>query len=309
MAHVTVLGSLTYDCISHVADFPRSGHTAVASDLTFRLGGRGGNQAVAAARHGSTVSLLGCVGDDSAGGEYLNALKMYGVEIDAIIQRPDVPTGMGMITVNARGESQTVLFPGANDSLKPSDLEMRQSFIARAAIFLCQLEMPMEVTLAALRLAPMMGTATCLNASPWRADFPWGEVELDYVIVNDAESRDLLSRAALHLGDGAWVLHKLEQLHIQTLIITRGPDSTLVFSRREGLMEIPTRQMSPLDAACAGDAFAGVFCARWAENRDFIRSLRAAGAAGTLTTQREGAMDSLPNREKVDAMLLELGYA
>ena len=309
MAHVTVLGSLTYDCISRVADFPRSGQTVVASDLTFRLGGRGGNQAVAASRHEASVSLLACVGDDSAGGEYINALKMYGVEVDAIIQRTDLPTGMGMITVNARGESQTVLFPGANDSLKPADLEMRQSFIARAAIFLCQLELPMEITLAALKLAPMMGTATCLNASPWRTDFPWGEVELDYVIVNDAESRELLARAALHLGDGAWVMPRLEELRIQTLIITRGSDSTLVFSRREGLMEIPTRHMSPVDVSCAGDAFAGVFCARWAENRDFIRSLRAASAAGTLTTQREGAMDSLPNRERVDALLLELGYA
>jgi ribokinase len=309
MAHVTVLGSLTYDCISRVTDFPRAGQTVLASDLSFRLGGSGGNQAIAAARHGATVSLLGCVGDDGAGGEYLNALKMYQVETDAIIQRTDTPTGMGMITINHRAEPQTVLFPGANDSFRASDLEMRQSFMARAAIFLCQLDLDMEATVAALRLAPMMGTTTCLNASPWRPDFPWGEVDLDFVIVNAPESRDLLGRAALHTGDGSWVMSKLEAMRIQTLIITRGADSTLIFSRKEGLMEIPTRQVTILDKTCAGDAFAGGFCARWAETRDFLRSVRAASAAGTLATQREGAQESLPSRERIDALLMEMGYA
>jgi len=133
-------------------------------------------------------------------------------------------------------------------------------------------------------------------------------MELDFVIVNEAEVRDLLGRVVLHLGDGAWLMPKLDQLAIQTLIVTRGADSTLVFSRRHGLMEIPTLQVSIVDATGAGDAFAGAFVAHWAESRDLTMALRAASVAGTLATLKPGAMEAMPTREKVDAMTSQLGH-
>lgn len=308
MGHVTVIGSLNYDCITHVADFPRSGQTAAARALEFRLGGRGGLQAVAAVRQGASVSLLGAVGDDSAGAEYLSALKLHSVETEGVIQRAGEPTGMAFITVNDRGETQTVLAAGANARFTPEDIEPLRPFVARASILLSQLELPLDTVVEALKLAPMMGTATCLNPSPWNEHFPWGAMELDFVIVNAAEVRDLLGRVVLHLGDGTWLMPRLEQLAIQTLIVTRGADSTLVFSRRHGLMEIPTLQVSLVDTTGAGDAFAGAFAAHWAESRDLTKALRAASVAGTLSTLKSGAMEAMPTREKVDAMASQLGH-
>ena len=308
MGHVTVLGSLNYDCISTVQDFPRPGQTVVARDLTFRLGGKGGNQAVAAARQGATVSMLACVGDDSAGGEYLEALKLHGVETVGILTRSGQTTGMAMITVNDRAENMIVVSLGANATFTPDDLDERTTFVARATMLLVQLELPLETVMAGLRLAPMMGTSTCFNPSPWRADFPWGEVELDYVIVNQGEARELLERVVLHLGDGSWLMPKLHEKRIQTLIVTRGADSTLVFSQREGLMEIPTMQVSPVDTVGAGDCFAGAFAAHWVESRDLRKSLRAASVAGSLATLKVGAQESVPNRDKVEAALGQLGH-
>jgi len=308
MSHVTVIGSLNYDCIARVTDFPRSGQSVDARALEFRLGGRGGIQAVAAARQGASVSLLGAVGDDSAGGEYLEALKLHSVETEGILQRTNEATGMAFVTINDRGEVQTVLAAGANASFTADDIEPMRPFIARASVLLAQLELPLDAVVEVLKLAPMMGTAVCLNPSPWRSDFPWGAVELDFVIVNEVEVRELLERVVLHLGDGSWLMSRLEQLAIQTLILTRGADSTLVFSRRHGLMEIPTLQVTPVDVTGAGEAFAGAFAAHWAESRDLTRALRAASVAGTLATLKAGAMEAMPAREKVDVMAAQLGH-
>ncbi len=308
MAHVTVIGSLNYDCIARVAEFPRSGQSVLAKELEFRLGGHGGIQAVAAARQGASVSLLGSVGDDSAGAEYLEALKKHGVETDGIVVRTGVSTGTAFVMVAERGDGQTVIAAGANAVIDATELEAFRPFIARASILLAQMDLPLDVVVEVLKLAPMMGTATCLSASPWRDDFPWGAVELDFVIVNEAEVRELLGRVVLHLGDGTWLMPRLEELGVQTLIVTRGADSTLVFSRRQGLMEIPTLQVMPADLTGAGDAFAGAFAAHWAESRDLTRSLRAASVAATLTVGRVGNMEALPSREKVDAMVGQLGH-
>jgi ribokinase len=302
MGHVTVLGSLNYDCIAHVAEFPRPGQTVTASELQFRLGGRGGLQAVAAARLGASVSLIAAVGDDSAGQEYVAALTAFGIEIEAVIQKVGTATGTAFITRNSRVEAQAVLADGANAALTPEDIDLHKSCIARATIFLTQFGPPLGTVVEALKLAPMMGTATCLNPSPWRDDFPWGAMEIDFVIVDEVEARDLLGRVVLHLGDGSWLLPRMEQLAIQTLIVSRGADSTLVFSRRHGLMEIPTLRVAVVDGTGAGDVFAGAFAALWAESRDLTKALRGASAAGTLATLKPGAMEAMPTREKLDAM-------
>jgi ribokinase len=308
MGHVTVLGSLNYDCICRVGEFPRPGQTVMAEALEFQLGGKGGNQAVAAARQGATVSLLGALGTDSAGEEYLHALKLHGIEREGILRREKVPTGMAMIHVNRRGENQIVVALEANATFMPEDLEQFRPQVARAAILLTQLEMPLETVLAALRLAPMMGTTTCLNPSPWRNDFPWGAVELDFVIVNEGEARNLLDRVVLHVGDAGWVLLRLETLGVQTLIVTRGADSTLVFSRRDGVQELPTLQLEPVDTTGAGDCFAGAFAAHWAQSRDLRPALRAASVAASLSTLRLGAQEAIPDRAKVEAALAEADH-
>lgn len=307
MGNVVVLGSLNYDCIAQVDEFPRPGQTVMARSLEFQLGGKGANQAVAAAKQGASVAMIGCVGDDSAGQAYLEYLSRRNIATGGIGVREGAPTGTAMIFVRARdGENLIVVGEGANGTLTPEDIAAQQPLVAMGRILLAQFESPMPSVVASLKMARPLGTATCLNPSPWRTDFPWGEVDLDFVIVNEDEAATVLSRRPYRLGDDDWVLPKMRELRIDTLIVTRGSYSTLAFSQVMPSSEVPTLPVEPVDTVGAGDCFAGTFAARWAENREFEKSLRAANVAGALATQGSGAQDAIPSREAVDEALSRL---
>jgi ribokinase len=307
MGNVVVLGSLNYDCFAVVDEFPKPGQTLAAKMLDFNLGGKGANQAVAAARQGANVSMIGCVGDDSAGTAYIAYLKRRKVQTTGIIVRQEEHTGTAMIFVRKRdGENTIVVGGGANETLRPSEVEAQQPLIAMGRIMLAQFEVPMDCVVAGLKLAKPMGTATCLNPSPWRDDFPWGEVELDFVIVNEDEAAALLGRQPFYLSDEDWVLPKMRDMRIETLIVTRGESSTLAFSNLLVSIEVPTMKVQPVDTVGAGDCFAGTFAARWADNREFHNSVRAANVAGALATLERGTQEAIPPREVVDQALANL---
>lgn len=307
MGNVVVLGSLNYDCFAVVDEFPKPGQTLAATSLDFNLGGKGANQAVAAARQGANVAMIGCVGDDSAGLAYIDYLSRRSVLTTGLVVRPDVPTGTAMICVRKRdGENTIVVGGGANHTLTPADVEAQQPLIAMGRIMLAQLEVPLDCVLAGLKMAKPMGTATCLNPSPWREDFPWGEVDLDFVIVNEDEAATLLGKRCWRSADEDWVLPKLRELHIDTLLVTRGEATTLAFSNVMPSIEVPTLKVQPVDTVGAGDCFAGTFAARWAENREFEKSVRAANVAGALATQQRGAQEAIPPKEMVDDALANL---
>lgn len=303
MGNVVVLGSLNFDTIAMVDEFPKPGTTIVAKDLIFRLGGKGGNQAIAAARQEAQVMMIGALGDDSAGEAYLAVLKRRGVRTDGVYIRKGVPTGTAMICVNKNAENTIVVGLAANATLTAEEVEQQQPWISMGTIMLAQFEVPMEAVVAGLKLAKPMGTTTCLNPSPWREGFPWGEVELDFVIVNEHEAEQMLGRPVLSLGDIGWIREKTAAMGITTVIVTRGADSTLAFSNRGPSLEVPTLHVEPVDSVGAGDCFTGVFAARWAETRMLELSLRAASVAGSLATLKAGAQEAIPSREATDDAL------
>lgn len=310
MGNVVVLGSLNYDCIAVVEEFPRPGQTLAAGRLEFKLGGKGANQAVAAARQGANVALIGCVGNDSAGAAYIEYLGRRSVLTTGIIVREECDTGTAMICVRKRdGENTIVVGAGANGTLTADEVEAQQPMIAMGRIFLAQFETPIPAVVAGLKMSRLMGTAACLNPSPWRDDFPWGELDLDFVIVNEDEASKLLRRQVYRLGDEAWVCPLLREMRISRLIITRGGYTTLAFSAEEESIEVPTIEVQPVDTVGAGDCFAGTFAARWAENREFRRSLLAANIAGALSTLQPGAQEAIPPREVVDEEIGKLASA
>jgi len=303
MGNVVVIGSLNYDCIALVDDFPKPGHTLTAKELLFRFGGKGANQAVAAATQGADVFMIGCVGDDGSGDAYRKHLERRHVRIDGILVRQGVPTGTAMICVNNRAENTIVVGLGANGTLTPAEVEALQPSIAPATILLTQLEVPLAAVVAGLKMAGSMGTATCLNPSPWRDDFPWGEVALDFVIVNEHEAHQLLGRPVHNPNDAEWLADKTRALNIHTLIVTRGAQSTLAFTGRGPALEIPVLPVEAVDTVGAGDSFAGAFAARWSELRALEPALRAASVAGSLATLKAGAQEATPTRADVDDAL------
>ncbi len=303
MGNVVVIGSLNFDTVAMVEQFPKPGHTVLARELTFRTGGKGGNQAIAAARQGANVMMIGSVGDDSAGDAYLALLKHRGVRTDAVYVRKGVPTGTALICVDKSAENTIVVGLAANELLTPEDVCDQQQWIAMGSIMLAQFEVPLESVVAGMKVAKPMGTTTCLNPSPWREGFPWGEVELDFVIVNEHEAEQLLGKPVRSLGDIGWIREATKAKNINTLIVTRGADSTLAFSHNGPSLEVPSLPVTPVDTTGAGDCFAGVFAARWAEWRTLELSLRAACAAGALATLKAGAQEAIPSRDEVDDAL------
>ena len=303
MGNVVVLGSLNFDTIARVDDFPKPGTTIVARDLTFRLGGKGGNQAVAAARQGANVLMIGSIGDDSAGDAYLEALKRRNVRTDGIYVRKGMPTGTAMICVNDKAENTIVVGLAANNVLTAEEVRDQQHWIAMGTIMLAQFEVPMEAVVEGLKIAKPLGTITCLNPSPWREGFPWGVVELDFVIVNEHEAEQLFGQPVESMGDIGWIREKTTAMGINTVIVTRGADTTLAFSNRGPSLEVPTMAVNAVDSVGAGDCFAGVFAARWAETRMLEIALRAASVAGSLATTKEGAQESIPDRDTTDQAL------
>jgi ribokinase len=301
MGTVVVLGSMNYDCIALVDAFPQPGTTLAARDLMFRLGGKGANQAVAAAAQDARVLMLGC-----AGLAYMDYLQRRSIDTAGVIVREDVPTGTALICVRPDAENTIVVGLGANATFTRAELEERKHLVAMGTVMLAQFESPLDVVAAALRMAKPMGTATCLNPSPWREGFAWGTCELDFVIVNEHEARKLLGRVVTNLGDIGWIRPALSEKAIHTLIVTRGHRSTLAFADKGPSYEIPILHVEAVDTVGAGDCFTGTFAARWAECRQLEPALRAASVAGALATLKPGAQEATPTTAEVDAALLRL---
>lgn len=295
---IAVVGSLNLDYFTRVESLPTPGETVAASKLTFYQGGKGANQAVAAARQGASVSLIGCVGADEGGSAYLRALEEEGISLDHVRVVPGA-TGSAFITVDREGENMIVIAPGANSELRRQDVQGARSVLETCDVLLCQFEVPTPALVEAIQIANRAGVTVVVNPSPLHPAFPWEDVRTEFLIANENEAASILEFEASATAFGA-VAERLQELRADTLIVTRGGDSTLSFSREGGFHEIPVLSVLPVDTVGAGDAFAGCFSARISQGASLEAALRAANCAGALTTLGPGAQDPMPGRDLVD---------
>jgi ribokinase len=305
---VVVVGSLNVDWIARVARLPRAGETVLGTALTERFGGKGANQAVAAARQGARVSLIGRVGADDLGRRYRAHLRREGIDATAVRETARTPTGVALIAVDIHAENSIIVVPGANGSLSPADVRAHGDRIAAAHALLVQWEVPQATVLETLRLAHRAGVPAIVNPSPMREGFPWRRNPIHTLIVNADEARALFGVKTRALSGGgnrglrSWRA-LLESHGVERLIITRGADPTLGFSRDESLI-VQTLPLTPRDTVGAGDAFAGAYAACVANGRPFRESIRYANAAGGLATLASGAQEAAPHRRAVERALL-----
>ena len=297
--HIAVVGSLNVDYVTKVGRLPVPGETVAATDLEVVFGGKGANQAVAAARQESAVTLIGSVGSDEMGKAYLGHLEAEGIEIEGVRELPDTSTGAAFISVDPRGENTIVVSGGANDQTSPDQIRVRDPFISEAKALLAQFEVPLAAVVEALKIANRSGVTTVVNPSPIRSTFPWATVEVDYLIVNETEAAELIEEIPLTLSAAFAIREAIQGMRVKGLIITRGSDPTLVFDERDAF-EAPTLPVVPVDSVGAGDAFAGCFTARIAAGESLRDAVLAANCAGALTTLRTGAQEAIPDRERVD---------
>jgi ribokinase len=298
--NVAVVGSLNLDTILTVPHFAQPGSTVAATSWESRFGGKGANQAIAASRQGATVSLIGCVGNDASGRAYRDYLSNQSIEVTGLQPLDSVQTGRAYVCVDPQGTNTIVTASGANGYLSAQMVLHQHMALENADVVMCQLEVPLEATISALQRATELGRITVLNPSPMNSHFPWGQVPVDFLIVNEREAASLLGYQVESTGEAATIRSQMADLSVGTLIITRGREHTFLFSSKQAL-KVPPPSVNVVDTTGAGDAFAGAFAVHYAITRDLLKSLRLANVAGALTCTRMGAQDAIPMRDEVDS--------
>ena len=286
---VCVVGSANLDLVARVDRIPRPGETVLGSGYFEAPGGKGLNQAVAAARSGARTAFVGRVGHDAAGDALLGVL--FADRIDArAVDRCDAPTGRAMIAVGDDGENSIVVVPGANATLDAAALGIHGSVVAAASVVLVQLEIPLDTVLEVLSVARAVGATTIVNPAPAQ---PLSRELLglvDVLVPNEHEVA-LLGGAASLLSAG-----------VGTVVVTEGPRGARLVTT-DGEEHVPPFSVTPIDTTAAGDSFCGALAARLAAGHRLLDALRWSCAAGALATTRAGAVPSIPTAEAIEALV------
>ena len=287
MPNVVIVGSANVDQVFRVTAIPSPGETVLSNGFSTALGGKGQNQAVAAARAGASAAFVCALGDDAFGGSIREGLAADGID-GAGVRTVDAPTGTALIAVDDSGENTIIVEAGANALLEIGDADA--AAIASADVLVMQLEIPLETVAQAARNARRAGTRVLLNAAPIRELPAELLADVDILVVNEHEGA-FLARD----GDVAALA--------PIVIVTLGAAGAVAY---EGGAEVrvPAPKVSAVDATGAGDTFCGALAARLAEGAPLDAALRFAVAAASLSVQKHGAVPSIPLREQIESALL-----
>lgn len=301
---VVVVGSLNIDRTYRVDRLPKPGETALALGVQEAFGGKGANQAIAAARSGARATLVGCLGLDDDGEKYARHLNREGLDPFACISvKKDTPTGTAQIVVDVTGENTIVVNPGANLALTEVDVDSALEWIASASVVMAQLECPLEVVEYAFHKARDLDVPTMLNPSPWDDRAKELLSCVDWLIVNETEAEALTGLDADALSHSK--LSELKLGAVRIFVVTRGARPTLALTTDEALLAEPPIIESPVDTVGAGDAFAGAFCVAMGRGASVASALTYANAAGALATTKPGAQTGAPTRAEIEVFLEE----
>ena len=301
MAEVFVVGSINQDFVLKVEHRPEPGETVTDALLSKGNGGKGANQAAAAALLGASVVFLGRVGGDGFGETLVQALAEKGVDTSLVEQAAGASTGTAFITVTPDGENAITVAPGANRSLVPADVDAASAEIAEARVLVAQMEVPPEVVLRAVELAAENGTRALVNLAP-PFEVPRKLLErLDPLVVNEHEASFLLGESVDGVDGALAAAPELLSLGPSSAVITVGA-AGVIFSDGESTAHIPAPKADVVDTTGAGDAFVGALAARLARDASLEDAVAYAARAGAAAVTKEGAQGALPTPEMVEAL-------
>jgi len=294
---IVVLGSLNMDLVVRTPRLPGPGETLIGGPFQTFPGGKGANQAVAIARLGAPVLLIGRVGLDTFGNALIAAADRDGVDTRAITQDPETATGLALITVEASGQNTIVVAPGANHRLTPQHIDAYANRVQEAPLLVMQLECPLETVQAAAHLARKAGVPVLLNPAPAQHLPPELLQDVDLLAPNQSElalltGENFIERAARSLIDQG----------VSTVLVTLGDQGVFVLSQ-EGQTYLPAFPVAAIDTVAAGDAFIGALAVAFSEGKTVLEAARWGNAAGAIAVTRHGAQPSLPTRSEVFALL------
>lgn len=302
MPDIVVLGSLNMDLVARVPRRPAGGETLTGSDFKTLPGGKGANQAVAAARLGRSVAMVGHVGDDVFGSSLLAGLRHDGIATSAVAVIPGVPTGTALITVDDQAENSIIIIPGANGRLTPADVDSHLDLIRSARVLMLQLEVPLETVRRAAAIAREAGVTVMLDPAPARELPPDLLQKVDIITPNETEASILSGRTVNDVRTARLAAVDLLAAGVGTVVVKLGVRGAVLVTGNT-IDHIEGLPVEPVDTTAAGDAFAGGLATALVEGNSLQQAVAFANAVGALATTRLGAQASMPVRAEVEAFL------
>jgi len=296
---IIVVGSINLDLIANVDRLPEPGETVRGSGFATAPGGKGANQALAAARAGTQVRMVGAVGKDSFAAEALALLKAGNVDLSGVGQS-FASTGTALILVGADGENVIAVVPGANDSVVPGDVA--KAFFKKGDVVLLQHEIPLQTVEATLDAARAAGAVSVLNTAPFRAEATGFLGKADYAVANETEF-DLYGEALSLSGrDRSARMRDYAGKTGRVIVVTLGSDGVLA-ATPDDFLTVSALKITPVDTVGAGDTFCGYFGAGLSSGLSLQEALTRAAVAGSLACLKPGAQPAIPLAKDVDAAL------
>lgn len=296
---LTVLGSINADHVISVAHFVKPGETLTGRDYHIAFGGKGANQAVAAARLGATVSFIACIGADDIGRNMKQAFAQDGIAVHSVVEIADETTGIAMIQVADSGENSIVISAGANAALDEQIVAQFRDDITRADYLLMQLETPLSAVQKAAELAKAHDTFVILNPAPARLLSDEMLALVDMITPNETEAEILTGIAVTDEQSAAKAAQVFHQKGIHTVLITLGSKGVYVSQKETGKGNIVAGfRVQAVDTTAAGDTFNGALVTALAEGKTLDDAIRFAHAAAAISVTRKGAQPSIPYRQE-----------
>ncbi len=307
---IVVIGSINMDLVCRVQSIPRPGETVLGADAMTIPGGKGANQAVAAAKLGATVHMVARVGDDDFGQRLLNGLRLHKVGARFVTVTEGVSSGVATITVDAKGENAIVVAPGANALLSPADIDAAEDLIASAAAVVMQLEIPRKTVVHAIALCQRLGVRTILDPAPAPGKpLPRAMYGVDIFTPNQSEAQTLAGEEQTHpisadrIDDPKQIGGRLLARGAGAVVLKLGSRGAMILCRDGRIETIKPIKVKVVDTTAAGDAFTGALAVALSEGRSLPDATRFANIAGALCCTAFGAQPALPDRQSVDARM------
>jgi ribokinase len=279
MGHVVVLGSINMDLVVRVPSLPRPGDTVLGDRLLTIPGGKGANQAVAAARLGASVRMIGRVGHDLFGADLIAGLKQDRVDTSGVTVDPAQPSGAALIVVDSSGQNTITVAPGANSAVGDEEVTRLRDGLRPDDVVVLQLEIPMPAVLSAIKAAHDAGARVILNAAPSASMVGLPVPDVDLLMVNEGEAEEL-GRARLRRS-------------VRAVAVTLGAEGAMLYER-DRTTRIDPRRVDAVDSTAAGDAMVGAAAFSLARGSTIADAIRLGGAAGAAAVTKVGARPSLP---------------
>ena len=293
-AKVVVVGSLNMDLVARAQRLPRAGETLPGESFFTVPGGKGANQAVAVARLGGSVAMIGNVGDDDYGRQLHRALYVEGIDCQGVSTCPGVSSGVALITVDAASQNCIVIIPGGNGLLTPQSVQRFDALLQAAEVVICQLEVPPDTVAWTLARARELRKQVILNPAPATGPLPadWFAC-IDYLTPNESEAEALTGVAVTDQDSARRAGERLLQLGAGKVIITLGAQGALLITA-QGHRHYPAPVVQPLDTTAAGDTFIGGFAAGLVRGLEEGEAIAFGQRAAALSVTRAGAQPSIP---------------